>query len=461
MSDSVRSVSQGRPESARSLGDSLRDPHDDENRAPGSVHALASSGQAADRDDAFSVLDLVGLLVRRRWLIAGFSLAGTVLVFAYALVSLQLPAASAWNLLPDIYRPDAKVLLSEDASSSSGLASLGLSSDQSGALGQLLGVSTGSASAALAQELLAGRTIHDQIIDEFGFIERYGFFEHPRTEARALVVSSLYYEFDLESTILTIAYEDTDPEFGAAVLARILELLEQRFRALTMETVLLKKQHVEERLAAVGVDRQAAQDRLVAFRRATGIVDLEEQSSQSARLLAEYKRELLTKEVELQSLREFLPADDASVVQLQGQIDVVRQVLDELQSGFSSFSPQTIPRDELPAVAAEYLNLSRDLELQEQLYSVLRQQYELTRIDETDPSRTFQVIEAVEVPEVRYRPNRMLLCVLGALSAFLLSMLLAFVLEYFVRVQGDPVEAAKLAAIREQFGSRRRRGSGG
>lgn len=486
MSDSVRSVSQGPPESAWLPGDRLRDPHDDENRDPDSARppVLSSQaakslrdagghqsrsegaadrppipGQAVDRDDALSVLDLVGLLVRRRWLIAGISLAGTVLVFAYALVSLRLPAASAWNLLPDIYRPDAKVLLSED--DSSGLISLGMSGDQSGALGQLLGVSASSTSAALAQELLAGRTIHDQIVDEFGFIERYGFFEHPRTEARGLVASSLYYEFDTESAILTIAYEDTDPEFSAAVLARILELLEQRFRALTMETVLLQKQHVEERLAGVGADRQAAQDRLVAFHRATGIVDLEEQSAQSALLLAEYKRELLTKEVELQSLREFLPADDASVVQLQGQIDVVRQVLDELQSGFSSFSPPTIPRDELPAVAAEYLNLSRDLELQEQLYLVLRQQYELIRIDETDPSRTFQVVEAVEVPEVRYWPNRTLVSILGSLAAFLLSILLAFVMEYLARVQGDPVEAAKLAAIREQFVSRRRHAAGG
>ena len=424
-----------------------------------SVRNVSQAGEAAEHDDALSVLDLVGVLVKRRWLIIGISVAGSALIFAYALLSLRLPSASAWNLLPNVYRPDAKVLLSEN--DSSGLVSLGPSSDAAGPLGQLLGVAAGSSSAALAQELLAGRTIHDQVIDEFGFIERYGFSEHPRTAARAVVAKSLFYEFNPESAILTIAYEDTDPEFGAAVLARILELLEQRFRSLTAETVLLQKQHVEERLAAVGADRQAAQDRLVAFHRARGIVDIAEQSAQSGRLLAEYKRELLTKEVEMQSLREFLPADDASVVQLQGQIDVVRRVLDELQSGFSSFSAQTIPRDELPAVAAQYLNLSRDLELQERLYSVLRQQYELTRIEETDPSRTFQVIEAVEVPEVKYWPNRALVCVLGGLFALLLAMLLAFFLEYLVRVRNDPVEAAKLAAIREQLGGGHRRASAG
>ena len=421
MSDSVRSVSERPPE-------------------------------AAEHDDALSLLDLVAVLVKRRRLIVSVTIVGTLLIFAYALLSRALPADSAWNLLPDMYRPDAKVLLSEE--SSSGLASLGLGAEGSGALGQLLGVATGNSSAALAQQLLAGRTIHDRIVDEFALMERFAAAEHPRSKARGQVSESLQYEFEPDSAILTITYEDPEPEFAAAVLARILELLEQRFRALTMETVSLRKQHVEERLAAVGADRQAAQDRLVAFHRATGIVDIQEQSTESGRLIAEYTRDLLTKEVQLQSMREYLPDTDASVVQLQGQIEVLHRVLDELQSGFSSFSPQTIPRDELPAVAAEYLNLSRDLELQEQLFAVLRQQYELTRIDETDPSRTFQVIEPVEVPELRHSPNRALVSMLGALSSFLVSLLAAFFLEYLVRVRNDPVEAAKLAAIRTHLGAR-------
>ena len=160
------------------------------------------------------------------------------------------------------------------------------------------------------------------------------------------------------------------------------------------------------------------------------------------------------------ALRESLPASDPSVVQLQGQIDIVRQVLDELQTGFRSFSAQTIPQDELPGVAAEYLNLRRDLEIQEQIYALLREQYELARVEETDPSRTFQVLEAGEIPEVKYWPSRTTICVLGTLSVLLLSTLLAFFLEYLVRVRADPVEAAKLAAIRAQLPGRfHRRGA--
>lgn len=408
---------------------------------------------AAEHDDTVSLLDLVGVLVRRRRLIAASTTAGALLIFAYVLLTLYLSPSSPWNLLPDIYRPQAKVLLLERESSR--LSAVNLALERAGSLGELLGgVGGGGSSAALAQELLAGRTIHDRIIDEFDFVRRYGFTDKPRTRARAMAERSLKHEFDLESAVLSISYEETEAVFAAAVLERVLEHLEQRFHALTMETVVLKKQHLEERLAVVGADRQAAQDRLVAFHRAYGIIDIQEQSLELAQLLADYKRELLAKEVEMQSLRESLPGSDPSVVQLQGQIDIVRQVLDELQTGFRSFSAQTIPQDELPGVAAEYLNLRRDLEIQEQIYALLREQYELARVEETDPSRTFQVLEPVEVPEAKYWPSRALICVVATLIVLLLSILLAFFLEYLVRVRADPVEAAKLAAIRAQLPGR-------
>ena len=414
---------------------------------------------AAAHDDTVSLLDLVGVLVRRRRSLAASIAAGTLLVLGYVVLTTYLSPSSPWNLLPDVYRPQAKVLLLERESSR--LSAVNLALERAGSLGELLGgVGGGGSSAALAQELLAGRTIQDRIIDEFDFASRYGFTDKSRTLARAMAERSLKYEFDLESAVLSVSYEETEPEFAAAVLARILEHLEQRFHMLTMETVVLKKQHLEERLAVVGADRQAAQDRLVAFHRAYGIIDIQEQSLELAQLLADYKRELLSKEVEMQSLRESLPATDPSVVQLQGQIDIVRKVLDELQTGFRSFSAHTISQDQLPGVAADYLNLRRDLEIQEQIYGLLRQQYEMARIEETDPSRTFQVLEPVEVPEVKYWPSRPLICVVGTLIVLLLCILAAFFLEYLARARANPVEAAKLAAIRAQLPDRFHRRGG-
>ena len=414
-----------------------------------------ASPEAAEYDDSLSLLDLVGVLVKRWRLIVGSTVAGGLLIFAYALLTLYLPSSSPWNLLPNIYRPEARVLLLERESS--GLSTLNVELGEADSLRSFVirnRVGGVGSSATLAQELLAGRTIHDRIIDEFDFVARYGFTDKARTRARGLAERSLQYDFKAESAVLSIAYEEADAEFAAAVLARTLELLQQRFRALTMEAVLLKKQHLEEGLSVAGTDRQAAQERLVAFQQAHGLMLIPEQPLETVRLLAEFNKELLSKEVEMRSLRGVLRANDAAVVQLQSETRIMQQALDELQTGFRYFSAQTIPQDELPGLVADYLKLRRDLGIQEDNYLRLRGQYELTRIEETDPSRTFQVIEAVEVPAIKHWPSRPLVGVVGTLIVFLLSVLLAFFLEYLARVRADPTEAAKLAAIREQFGWR-------
>ena len=135
---------------------------------------------AADRDDTVSLLDLVRVLVRRRWLIVGLTVIGALLIFGVLLLSLLLPSSSRWNPLPEIYRPEARVLLVE----ASGGASLldNLSGAGLAGLAQLSGLGGSGHSAELAQELLAGRTLHDRIIDEFDFAGRY---QLPASRARA------------------------------------------------------------------------------------------------------------------------------------------------------------------------------------------------------------------------------------------------------------------------------------
>lgn len=396
-------------------------------------------------NDSVSLLDLISALARHWRFVVRVTAGGVFLIVGYSIISLLLPSSSPWNVLPNVYRPQAKVLLLEDSRSVGSF---------SGAdpLQQLLGANLkNSNSAALAEELLGGRVIQDQIISQFNFLERYDFTNNARAKARKLVKKSLKYEYNVDASILTMFYKAIDPEFATAVLAYTLELLEAEFRALTMENVRLKKRHLETRLDVVEGDRTTAQNRIVEFFEKYGFVDVEGQVYEVATLVAGYKRELLSLEIELQSKLDFLPVDDPSVLLLQRKIIVLRQVLDELHTGFNTFSDQTVPLHALPALSADYINLQGDLQIQEQIYALLRQEYELVRVDETDPARTFQIVEPVEVPESKHWPSRSLICVIGSFTVFLLSVLLVFLLEYVARLRIDPVEGAKLAAIREQF----------
>ena len=400
--------------------------------------------------DSLSLIDVVHVLIRRWRLIVGTTFASGLLIYSYALLTLYLPASSPWNLLPNIYRAQATLLFVER--NSSRLASL--SRALTVRSGDELTVIGSSNDGAVAQELLKGRTLYDQLISDFDFASRYGIVDPMHTNARKLIAKSLHFDYDSKSRVMSIGFEGSDAKYAAAVLERVIEVLEQRFRSLTLEALRLKKQHLGQLLAEAKKSRRAAQESMVALQGEHGMLTVQEQSRQTARFVSEYTRELLAKEVKMKSLISYSHPDDPSVVQLRSEIRVIRRLLDEFRSGYSDFSKQAITQEELPGMVARHLSLRRDFEISDENYTRLRLQYELAQFEETDPWPTIQVIEAAEAPEIRSWPSRSRICIMATVSAFLLSLLVAFFVEYVSRIRANPSEAAKLTAIGAQFRGR-------
>ena len=406
-----------------------------------------------DDTDTISVLDLIQVLAKRKWLVIGLTAAVAALSLGYAMLSAKLPPDSRWNLLPDIYRPEVRVLLLDRTSSSAFAAAQSGGLAGLGSIASLLGVPTPvNSSAALAEALLEGHTIHDQIAEEFAFVDRYQLEGRTaRIGARQRVARSLQYEYNANANILTIAYEDIDAEFATAVLTRTVDILSQRFQEFTMETILRRKIFLEDRLQEVDEERRTAQDALLEFQSEYGIVDIVSQSEQTVALIAQYRRERLTQELEMQRLLEYIPANDAGVVRIRSNISLLDELIEQLELGGQRFGGGSIPQAQLPALAVEYLNLASELELHAGIYTLLRQQYESTRIEETDTSQTFQMVERAEVPVLKDRPSRSRIVVVTTLVGFFVAVLLAFLFEYIERAKADPQQAQKLADIRAQF----------
>ncbi len=401
-------------------------------------------------EDTISLLDLIAVLVKRRKLIIGMTLIGAILILGISILSLKLPPDSKWNKLPNIYKPEVKVLV-KGSSGGSSLSQM-LSSNSLGALAGIIGIAGGSnSSAELAMALLEGNTIKDQIAKEFNFKERFNIEKYPKTTARKIINKSIEKEYDNKTNILTIGYKDIDPIFATRVLNRILELLEKRFKDLTLEKVRIKKQFLEERLDKVGKDLKKVQEKFVEFQKRYGIVDIETQAAEQIKMIAELTSEVYNKEIQLQTMKEYLRPNDPKIVRLKNEIDKTNRLITELRKGFKEFSGESIPQEKLPMVSAQYLNLKRDLTIQETIYTMLRQQYETAKLEETDTSQTFQILEHAEVPEVKAAPSRSKICVIFTITVFFLAIFLAFVLEYFDRVKKDPIESTKLKEIQNMI----------
>lgn len=406
------------------------------------------------REETISLLDLVIVLVKHRRFIILTTILGMIGIVAFSIYTLRMPPDSPFNPLPNVYEPRVEVLLQDSQSSGFGSNLSGEMSLLAGLAGMNLGSS--SSSADLAQWLLKGNTIVDQVAEEFGLLEKFSAEAYPRTAARAALLEALTTEFDTATGILKITFENIDPVFATEILNRFLELLEERFKSLTMEKIGVKRAFLEDRLVQAEIDLKTAQNDIIGFQKKYGIIDITVQAQHILAQEASIRSSILQQELEVQNLRQYLRADDPQIVRLQNEIKVSQRLLEEIKSGFDQFSAEDIAQNQLPEISATFLNLKRDLMIQETVYQLLRQQYETTKIDEADNSRKFQIVERAEIPEVKAGPSRGKISIIFSISIFMLAVMTAFIKEYFARAKADPEESRKLEYIRSSLSRKKR-----
>ncbi|HNV72858.1 MAG TPA: GNVR domain-containing protein, partial [Candidatus Ozemobacteraceae bacterium] len=86
--------------------------------------------------------------------------------------------------------------------------------------------------------------------------------------------------------------------------------------------------------------------------------------------------------------------------------------------------------DSLPTLGLQYARLMRDLKVREKVFATLTEQFEMAKIAEAEEGSSFEIIDRPRIPERKSKPSRALICILSAVTAVMLSVFLAFFLEF-------------------------------
>ncbi|MEJ2664389.1 MAG: hypothetical protein P8107_10175, partial [Spirochaetia bacterium] len=244
--------------------------------------------------------------------------------------------------------------------------------------------------------------------------------------------------------VLTLSYTDTDKVFATRVLEKCTELVNEEFKNITLEKVRTKKKYLEDTVQMIQKDSSTAQQKLIDFQSQYG-ADLKSLAQQQTKYIAQLQAEIYKQELLIRSL--YLPESDPQVIQLRDQIRQKKRLINELKSGGGSFSKAPVPLSEIPDLERQYAQLSMEVKIQSELYSMMRKELEKSKIEEADTMPVFQLLDDYEVPLVKDGPKRAIVCIVFTLGAFVISILLAFIFEYFKGVKNHPEENEKWQRI--------------
>jgi capsule polysaccharide export protein KpsE/RkpR len=348
-----------------------------------------------------------------------------------AVVSLLLSLVIAF-VIPKRYESTARIMPPETSGAGTALLAAIAGRTELGGLtslaGSLLGAHT---TGPLFVDLLRSASVSNDLIDRFQlqqiYDKRYRIDTAKRLARRTSVVE------DKRSGVISITVEDSDPHRARDLAQAYLDELNLLVNRTNTSSARQERIFIEQRVNGAQADLEKAQRDMSEFASTHTAIDMKEQTRATVDAAAKLEGQVIFEQSELDSLKQVYGDENvrvrsarARVSELQHQLQSISGTSAPLEDDASSHPETATTTDQtmadypslrqLPRLAVPYADIYRRVRIEETLYGMLRQQYELARIQEAKDIPVVRVIDVPGIPEKKSFPPRTILCIL--LTAF-------------------------------------------
>jgi len=339
-------------------------------------------------------------------------------------------AAVCVLFIPNSYEATLQ-LMPPDNDAGSGMAMLaglmgkvgtGAASGSSSILSELLGTKN---SGALFVGILRSRTVEDRIIDRFDLRKIYWLKTYQ--SARKLLESRTDINEDRKTGLIKIEVTDRNAIRAAALAQAYVDELDRLVGEVNTSSAHRERVFLEQRLVVVHKELQAASKDFSEFSSKNTTLDIKEQGKAMMESAAVLQGQLIAAESELSGLQQIYTSDNVRVRSLEAQIAEFKRQLDKLGGKDYTGSP-SLDSDsmypsirQLPIIGLQYAELYRHVKIEETVFEILTEQYELAKVQEAKETPSVKILDAPKPPEKKSWPPRLLLIFVGGIIGLALA----------------------------------------
>jgi uncharacterized protein involved in exopolysaccharide biosynthesis len=367
------------------------------------------------------------------------------MILALSLVSVVTTGLYTYFVMPKIYESIASILGPRE--SAGGGASLAAALAASGAGQVLTGFLPGGGTSRDAFiAILKSRTMAQELVDRFKLKEYY------RAQVTEAAIGALQTATNISVSregVISVKVEDKDAKLAADIANAYVTTLDRMFAKLGTTEASKQRAFIAERLEKTEKALRQAEEVVKRFQEDNKAIVLQEQSRRAIEAAAQVKGQVTVAEVQLEVMRGFATETNPQVVQQKRQIEEMKRQLAQMQySQGLDLPPETanpgqprrefqVPFTKVPELERDLVRLTRDVKVQETVFTLLTQQFEQAKIAEARDTPMVQVLDKAVPAERKSKPStRKNVAIAGLLSLFL-GILLAFFLEYVDRIRKE------------------------
>jgi uncharacterized protein involved in exopolysaccharide biosynthesis len=335
-------------------------------------------------------------------------------------------------LLPRQYTSTTQ-LMPPDTQSTSGMAMMmaafAAKGAGSGALGSVAGDLLGlKSTGALFIGVLRSQTAQDRLVQQFDLRKVYG--KRLIMDARLKLEENTSISEDRKSGIIMLSVTDHSAQRAAALAAAYVDQLNFLVAELSTSAAHRERVFLDQRLKVVKQGLDDASSQLAQFSSKNATLDIKDEGKAMLETAAMLAGQMIAAQSQLEGLRQIYTDNNPRVESLNARVVELRRELEKLSGGAGSKtgdSPEIIHASSgdlpypsirnLPLIGVKYGDYYRNAKIQETVFELLTQQYELAKVQEAKETPSVKVLDPATIPEKKSFPPRVVIMLLGTFLA--------------------------------------------
>lgn len=327
-------------------------------------------------------------------------------------------------IYPRTYNATVTILPPEKNSTMGGLSSLIASQDLSG----LLSGNIPNANSQLYAEILRSRSAAIYVIDKLNIQNRYD--KDDKIEAAKKLSEDLNIEItkenllkvnvDVKTNIIPLIFsnEQEEKRLSAKLSNTFIEALDKINRQKLSSKSKRARIYIESQLAETKIKLDSVETALMEFQKKNKTISLPDQLKVAVEGAAKIKSEILKTEMELDLVKYNVQDDNRTVKSLNQKLIQLKDQLEKMDVGDQDY---LLAFKNVPEIGKQLAILYREVKIQNEVYTLLQQQYYKEKIQENRDLPTIEVLDEAVPPNRKSSPKILSASFSGALLIFILS----------------------------------------
>jgi len=276
--------------------------------------------------------------------------------------------------------------------------------------GGLLGFQT---TGALVMDLLESRTVQYRLVERFNLQRLY--WARYKESARKTLNARTEIKEDRKSLVIRLTVMDHSPRRAHDLAGAYIEELNRIQTEVSTSSARRERLFIEQRLRTVKAELEDAEHEFSAYSSKHATLDIKDQAKAMVESAALLQGQMIAAQSELEGLEQIYTPANIRVRSARARVEELRKELQKL-GGAPGTTQTEIDAGELypsirqlPLLGVEWADLYRRVKVEETVFDLLTQRYELARLEEAKEVATINLIDLPNIPERKSGPHRLLI----------------------------------------------------